>query len=258
MHELSDERAIDGRYHHILRHRAAGIADIVDLCSRKYPQTDERGRFIIRPNGRPEKVPRFGGDLNEYYNRQFGNPLACWIKWDDSVEGVSTRTLPDTLDRPAEKSFSLDSNEKYAAERRYLYGRRANDVVAMQQWPGFAEVFAASDSMLGINLVILESFNDYLQNKALNPAEAMRMRTDSYSEDAWDAHRHIPPGWRSDRIQTGRIERLAAADPRLRLFLEKVVYPSMKLFRTDLTDLSHSALPSGVYSVPSDICTSLN
>ena len=214
--------------------------------------TDAKGNFIKKPNGRYEKVLRYGGDLNKYYNIQFQNPLACWIKWDDSIEGTSTRILEDIFERAPEEAFSLSKNIEYASERRAIYGRRANVEVAKKMWPDFADVLQSADSMLGKNLVILESFNDYAKDDNLNPKNAMPIKTAQYNDEAWDGYQFVPSAWRPERIQTERIEKIAQKNPRWRAFLDHVVYPSMDTFRADKINpyLIDEDLQNPAYSVP--------
>ena len=243
---LSDDDKISEAEEYGLRRSAAEIAAIVDYCSRKHPTIGPDWQFIRKPEGGFKKTPRFGGDLNAYYNTHFQHPFALWIKWHDSGEGASTRELPDMLERRPEQPFSVESNVKFASERRALYGRRANIDIGIQKWPDFEKVFRSADSMLGINIVTLETVNDYAQNPMLLPENAMPMNISQYIEDARNSTRGMPEGWSSCHIHIEKIEDIAKRHPRFQEVLDYVIYPSMTPLIGDRRDPD---LRTGYYSV---------
>ena len=261
--QLAKADFVDAQREYNMQHQAAAIGWIVDLCTRKTPLLDAKGNFIVT-NGKTQKEDRFGGDLNMYYNNHLEHPFAPWIKWDDTSEGTSTRLFQDTFERGNEDKFSVASNLKYATKVRSFYSRRANDALAIAKWPEFKNVFESADSMLGINLVILETMNDYAADQNLRPSNAQPANIALYLPDAWAGYRYVPLGWRSDRIQTDRIEGLAAQlktedgketnkpkrYPRIGGVLEHVIYPAMPHFRTDKDDPEKQDLNPLFDSVP--------
>ncbi|MEZ5815392.1 MAG: hypothetical protein R3E13_11845 [Alphaproteobacteria bacterium] len=242
--EISSQRASE------LRSKVGTVADIVDYCTKKYSILLEDGNLEKTPEGKVIKIERFDGDPNTYYGGQFQHPFALWIKWDDSCEGMSTRIVEDTLERAEHKKLSVASNREYAEDRRGIYGRRENKSIAIKKWPDFEKVFRSADYMLGTNAVMLETVNDYARNLKLKPKKAMPLKIGLYLHDSDDGYQFVPPGWRNDFIQIGRIRKLAKKNHRMRGVLKRAIYPPMRDVKKGVPGISLLNMP---VSVPNEV-----
>jgi hypothetical protein len=237
IYQLSDQGKTDEASEYRLRRSSAEVAAIVDYCSRKHPVIGADGQLVKKPEGGFKKTLRFGGDLNAYYNTHFKHPFALWIKWDDSGEGASTRELPDMLERAPEMPFSVESNIKFASERRALYFRRANIKLAIERWPDFERVFNSAHSMLSVNLSILETVNDYAQSPNLRPENGMPMfLSEKDIKHSLRGYEGIPAGWCSYFIHMERLEDLGQSDERILEVLSHVISPAMEPLITNDND----------------------
>lgn len=211
----------------VLNYQAEQIALIVDLLSRKEAKRDEHGQILRDPEtGKIIKEVRHNGDQNSYYNGLLKHPFAGLIKHVDSVEGMSTRIMTDMLERLPDQKFSVASNVKYANERRSHYGRRNTLAITSRKYPQFENVLSAIDGMLGVNVVMLETVNDYWLDKDQNPVNASPVNIGQYTETAEDGYKGMPRWARPDLIMTRRLEQIAGQNQRMRDVLTYAIYPA--------------------------------
>ncbi len=212
---------------YVTRTRAAAVADVVDLATRKVPMTgadyfglhgevpehgvDEHG-FALSAKGRRLKVDRYNGDLNSYHSKQIQNPYAAIVKMVDSICGLDSRVMPDYLDRKDtdDAKFSTANNIKYARERRAHYSNYPYAKEAISQNPKFRDTFEALDAMLGIGVRTLETVNHYFsKDNTDNPYRARPIDIDDLVDPACETLEVLPNGWRPDTLMLERLENIA-------------------------------------------------
>src|SRR5690606_11542184 len=108
-----------------LRQQSMRIVEDVDRLTRKHPILNEDGSYVRKPNGKLVKVPRFGGNLHEYYDGGKASPHFSIVKFNDSIEGMSTRM----------GAFGRDDDIQYTRERRQFFGLRQLDKEAIDTFP---------------------------------------------------------------------------------------------------------------------------
>ncbi len=251
-HDLDEAQrtgAITKEQEYVLQRKAAGVAEIVKLMTRKVPVradqvlpekkwpfnlswvsniiekmpllsrfnfasaplVDKQG-FVLKTNGKRLKVDRFGGDLNQYHEGQIRNPMAAMAKIIDSICGADSRIMPDFLERMHDdsKKFSVADNVKYAKERRAHYSGYPYAKEANDKNPVFADAFLSMDSILGIIVSSLETVNHYFdKNNRDNPYGARPADIDRYVGPAREALSCLPAGWRPDVLMLERLEHVA-------------------------------------------------
>ena len=218
----------------LYRQRAVKIANIVDMMTRKDPIYDpDTGQIKVLPNGKKERVARFFGDMNAYFNQLFGHPFAGAGKQMDTIEGISTRIIPSKFlqDIPGMqkgtaiekliagqehfaggRKFSNDDNIRYADEKRRHYGRAAIEHMLSHKYPELRDVFKTLDCMAGVTLVMLETINDYFaHDPSLNPRLGHPMSIERYIAHVKTNYLYTPPAFRADHIMVERLETIAKA-----------------------------------------------
>lgn len=218
-HDLMDQDQVTENEGQSLRHKAVVVSQGVDLLTRQVPRICDDGSFARTDTGKLIKDERYGGDMNLYVNALLGNPHSVLVKFDDAIWGMATRI--------GVNSFSIQDNKKYARERRGIFGRRQTDTQAVQKWPFLKEAIPATDGMLGILLVVMETINDYDSDHRQNPENAFPIRIQQYLPQAMSGYRHLPHAFRPDLVLIGRLEARAVREPRIRALLDKAIYPAI-------------------------------
>ncbi len=186
LERLHDQGLITNGQMDIYRNHAIWIVDGMDLLTRKIPEVDEDG-FVRKPNGKIKKNDRFNGQLNLYYDQILQSPMTALSKFFDGIEGMSTRV--------GVRSYSVEDDRIYTAERRGIYGRRALDVQAIKYYSFLKPAIRAADGMLGTLLVSVETLNDYNKDSGQNPKFAKPIRIDQYGSLPRRGFHPLPPAF---------------------------------------------------------------
>jgi hypothetical protein len=210
-----------------LHHKCISAVKIVDRMSRKTSVLRADRKPLIK-DGNFVRKDRFDGDLNRYFERLHGNPLAGLGKYFDSIEGMSTRV--------GVKSFDALKDLLYANERRYFFGVVATDRALIGRFPLFKEAVKSADFMLGITLVTMETINHFNMNPTARPDSAFPMDIERYMPRGLDAFRFIPPAFRPDCVMIERLRAVAEetakqGDLRLKNILENAILPALTPYR---------------------------
>ncbi len=185
LENLFEAGELNEELHWKKRMEASLAAEMTDVMTRKDVVIDpETGRVVRKPNGKILKKDRYNGDISIYWGNMLPYPLAILGKYADRSENVGTRYGVEI--------FTLESNMKYARKTRYIYGNESHDEVAIEKWPQFAYAIKASDDMLGIQLTMLETVNEYLDDKRSNPRTGNPIRVSKYTPHGLHAYHTIP------------------------------------------------------------------
>lgn len=185
LERLYDDGILDVEGHYCKRIEATLAAEMIDSMTRKDAEIDTAtGQIVRKPNGKISKIERYGGNIALYWKAIGQYPLAVLAKYDDRIENVDTRYgVP---------RFTLQSNQKYARDTRQVYGTESYDDKICAQWPEFEPAIRASDSMLGIQLALLEMTNYCFENPNLSPRTGNPIRIDDYAPQALHAYQTVP------------------------------------------------------------------
>ncbi len=221
IHDVWGNNGHDDAYYFMLRQKATMIANGIDNVTRKIPRRDEFGRFVLKDKSdKYQKDPRFEDDLNLYMDHVLLDPNTIENKMNDGIEGMSSRN---------HQAYTDDVNRGYNEERRRLYGRRAIADEACEKFPFIEKSIRASDSMLGINLVIMESVVDYGEGGA-NPKHARPIDIKRYLPVAKGGFELLGPAWHPVTGSLEDLEDKAAKETNMRtsLLLQNALYPALK------------------------------
>lgn len=208
-----------------LRQQSMRMVEDVDRLTRKSPVLNEDGSYKRKPNGKLVKEPRFGGNLHEYYDAGQRSPHFSIVKFNDSIEGMSTRN----------GAFSRDDDIQYTRERRQFFGLRQLDEEAIEKFPFLKRVLHSSDSMLGVLLASMETINFYsgdADKPEQKPEYARPVFIGRYIPAAQQGFSRIPPAFHPVTILLERMEDRAQLenDKTAALVLQNALYPSLKKF----------------------------
>lgn len=204
-----------------LRQQSMRTVEDVDRLTRKHPILDENGAYVRKDNGKLVKIPRFGGNLHEYYDGGRESPHFSLVKFNDSIEGMSTRM----------GAFSSDADILYTRERRQFFGLRQLDKEAIDKFPFLKRAIHASDSMLGVLLADMETVNFYSDNKdkpEQNAEYARPVSIGRYIPAAKHGFNIIPRAFHPVSILVERMEDRAVLENNrsIALLLKNAIYPS--------------------------------
>lgn len=204
----------------MLRQQAAMAADFTDLMTRKKPRMDADGNYVRKDTGKLIKDDRFAGDLNLYMDQVLKTPITIDGKYNDGIEGMSTRHIP---------MFSDEQNRSYAEERRKIYGRRNIEHEAIEQFPFMKDAIRSSDDLLGILLVMTETVVDYSKPEN-NPRYARPINIEDYlSPPLLKWVNVLGPAWHPVTIALEDLENKAKHEtkPHTALLLNNSFYPAI-------------------------------
>lgn len=239
LHQLESQGLITESQLYVERSNSVRIVDGMDFLTRKTPELDEYGDFVRKPNGKIKKNDRFGGQLNLYYDHVLKSPLTALGKYNDGIEGMSTRV--------GVQSYSVEDDRNYTAERRGIYGRRALDSQALRLYPFLKPAIRSADGMLGILLVGVETLNDYNRDHGQNPRYATPIRIDPYVPAARKGFEYLPPAWHPICIFMERMrdKALRENDGHIDLLNKNALIPALADYFPKITLYTGPFLPDG-------------
>lgn len=217
------------------------ISLVINLLSRKIPVINNKtGEMKRNKDGKTIKIDRFLGHdspLKSYYDLHIRHILAVLGKYYDSIEGTSTRI-------GASGKFNIESNIKYAKEKRALYTGRETE--AIKRYPNFENALRTADGMLAVTVGILERVNDcYKGITKVHNSDLFNIAR--FIPAALDGYRSLPLAFRPDYIMIEQLEDKARAelglgDDRLANLLENNIY---RLIAPLIGDRRGTLLPQG-------------
>ena len=193
----------------------------VDLMTRKETAIDPKtGKIKRDENGKVIKQERYGGDTGAYFKNMMDSVMAVLCKYADRTENVSTRH--------GVERFDAQSNRVYARETREIYGLEAYDDMVADKWPDFEPAIRCADSMLGVNLLILEGVNKFKSNPYLSPENAGVFRIDRYLPEALIPYQDLPAIFHPISVHLHMLEREVNNDLRMRHVIDHLILPPLQ------------------------------
>lgn len=232
----------------MLRQLASMAADFTDLMTRKTPRMDADGNYVRKSNDKLLKDDRFLGDLNLYMDQVLKTPITIDGKYNDGIEGMSTRHI---------QNFTDEQNRSYAEERRKIYGRRNIEHEAIERFPFMRESIRSSDDALGVLLMITETVVDYSKAEN-NPRYARPMNIEAYlSAPMLKWVNLLGPAWNPITVALEDLENKAKKEtkPHTGLLLANSIYPALSNFAkpfnyVDRSPLGTTLLPNKAVYAP--------
>lgn len=221
-----------------LRQQSMRVIQDIDRLTRKHPVLEEDGAYVRKPSGKLVKVPRWDGNLSQYYDGGKESPHFSIVKFNDSIEGMSTRL----------GAFSREEDVQYTQERRQYFGNRELDHEAIERFPFLEKSIRASDAMLGVLLASMETSNYFSGNSGKleqNPEYARPVSIGRYLRHATQGFNLLPVAFHPVSILLERMEDRATLqnDRQARIILDRALYPSLQQHFPMPHNFSRSSLP---------------